>query len=103
MGKNKYVRQGGKIAGAVAGLVAGNVALTGLSRAANTNVGRTVIGKVFGFDGAIKASMAISALASNPIARVAVSAGAAKVGTMLAGDAAVAANMRLAGYDPSRK
>lgn len=103
MGKNKYVRQGGKVAGALTGVVVGNVGLTGLSRLASSRVGQQTVNRVFGNSAGRAAAMTISAISSNPVARVAVSAGAAKVGSMLAGDAAVGINMRVNGYDPSRK
>lgn len=107
MGRNKYVRQGGKVAGAVAGVTVANLGLTYASRAINTDLGKSIIGKVMKAttgSSSVEAGVQIATLAmNNPFVRVVASSGAAKVGTMLAGDAAVSANMRLNGYDPSRR
>lgn len=102
MGKNKYVRQGGKAAAAVGGVAAANVAISGLRKATYTAAGQRFLNSTLG-SGAGMAAMRVADIASSPAARVVVSAGAAKVGSMLAGDAAVGLNMRLHGYDPNRR
>lgn len=97
--KNKYVRQGGKVAGAVAGVAIANIGLNLIGKAVSTDAGGAFANKLLGTYGA---SLVVEA-SHNPLIRIAVSAGAAKVGNMLSGDAAVAANMRAHGYDPNRK
>ena len=101
MGRNKYARQGGKVAGAVVGVVGANVAINLATNAATSRIGQSVANKVLGQYGDL--AVAAVAMANNPIIRVAASAGAARVGSMLAGDAAVSANMRVNGYDPNRR
>lgn len=99
MGKNKYVRQVGKLAGGAAGAVIGNVALTAVGQAASSRVGRDIVTRIAG----PSASVGLQVLAGSSMVRGAVTLGAANVGYMMTGDAAVAANMRLNGYNPDRK
>ena len=103
MGRNKYARQGGKIAGAVAGVAAANIAISQLSRLSNTTAGRSVMNKLMGSNLASMVAGGLNAANQSPAIRLAASAGAAKVGSMLAGDIGVAVNMRANGYDPSRR
>jgi len=102
MGKNKYVRQGGKVAGAVGGVVVANVGLTALAKSATSKIGQDIAGKILGPSGGSSLRL-VGELANNPAVRITASAGAAKVATMFAGDAAVSVNMRANGYDPNRK
>lgn len=106
MSKNKYVRQGGKVAGALASVAVANVALTGLSRAATSTVGRNIINKFLTSNHPLRqaqVAIGLSEALRSPQVRVMVSTGAAAVSQMFAGDAAVAVNMRAHGYDPNRK
>jgi hypothetical protein len=98
MGKNKYVRQGGKIAGAAVGAVGGFLGTRALGQSAASAAGQKVITKLFKENGPI-----VTAALNNPIVQGAAAAGAAKIATMFSGDLAVAANMRANGYDPNRK
>ena len=103
--KNKYVRQGGKVAGAIGGVAVANIAISGLDKLAKSSTGYTIASKLLKVspESIEMGRTAISALSSNAAIRVAASAAAAKVGNMVAGDIAVSANMRLRGYDPNRK
>lgn len=102
MGKNKYVRQGGKAAAAIGGVAAANVAISGLGKVAASQSGQKFLNSTFG-NGAGAAVKSVADLANTPAARIVVSAGAAKVGSMLAGDIAVNVRMRAHGYNPNRK
>lgn len=99
IGKNKYIRQGGKLVGGAASGAVGFVAMRAIGKAAATQAGQTLIRKLAGVEAGGLISMATNSLAVQGV----VAAGAAKVGYMLAGDAAVAANMKIHGYDPSRR
>lgn len=99
MSKNKYARQGGKVAGAVAGGAVGLVGASLARRAANSSTGRSILNSVLGREG----GTIVSTLISNPIATGAITLGAAKVGEMMSGDIGVAVNMRSHGYDPNRR
>ena len=99
MGRNKYVRQGGKLAGGAAGAVIGGVVYSKTNKALNNP---KVINFMNNSLGTVNTAV-LRMLVENPIARGAVMAGGAKVGYMMTGDAAVSANMRLYGYDPNRK
>lgn len=112
MGRNKYVRQGGKIAGAVGGVVISNVAISSLKTIAYSPKTLSLVGRILknaspkvkvGAANAMVGVRTASEFLSMPQIRLITSVGAAKVGNMLAGDMAVSANMRLNGYDPSRK
>lgn len=103
MGRNKYARQAGKVAGAGIGVAAVNLGISAAAKAVNSQVGASVVNKLFGQATGNLINVSINVANQSPIVRAVASAGAAKVGTMLAGDAAVAVNMRAAGYDPSRK
>ena len=100
LNRNKYARQAGKATGAVAGgalgLVGVNVAKNLLGR--NRVVSDFVV-KALGNSGAV----GLYSVLSNPLVQATVTAGAAKVGHMLAGDLGVNLNMRAAGYDPNRR
>lgn len=98
MGRNKYVRQGGKIAGAGIAGAAGFLGVRALAKTASSAAGQRVVAKLFGPN----AALATQAL-NNPILIGAATVGAAKIGEMFSGDIAVAANMRSNGYDPNRK
>lgn len=98
MGKNKYVRQGGKIAGAAVGAVGGFLGGRALAKSAASQAGQKAINKLFGSNGPL-----VSSLLGSPAVSFAAAAGAAKIATMFAGDLAVSANMRANGYDPNRK
>jgi hypothetical protein len=113
MGRNKYVRQGGKMAGAVGGAAVGYLAVKGLSALVESDLGRAAVLKVMG-SGTRNSFMAstlayhqiregINAYAESPLIQGMVAVGAAKIGHMLAGDIAVNVNMRAHGYDPNRK
>ena len=99
MGKNKYVRQVGKIGGAATGAVVGFLAARGLAKAANSQHGRAMVNKLLGNEYGTLANVVLN----NPIFLAGAAAGAAKVGHMLSGDIAVGINMRAHGYDPNRK
>lgn len=114
MAKNKYVRQGGKIAGAAAGVVVGKLALSGVKKAVMTETGQKFLAKMMGaasggYINPVQAqrvgrmALTIEEFAKNPVVNAAVMAGAGKVGHMLAGDVAVNVRMRAHGYDPNRK
>lgn len=98
MSKNKYVRQVGKLAGGVVGAGIGIATTVGLNKLASSSAGMAAAGKVFG-----KSDVFVRALNDSPIVLAAITAGAAKVGYMMAGDAAVSVNMRARGYNPNRK
>ncbi len=98
MAKNKYVRQAGKLGGGAVGAGVGFVASKGIAKAANSSLGQRFIMKTLGNHG----PLAVNAL-NSPIATAAIAAGSAKVGYMLAGDAAVAVRMRAHGYNQNRK
>lgn len=99
MSKNKYVRQGGKIAGAVGGAAVGLAAVQLARKAANTSVGKSFLEKFLPRE----AVQSVSGLLSNPATSAAVSLGVGAIGNMMAGDIAVSANMRAHGYDPNRR
>lgn len=96
---NKYTRQTGKVVGAIGSGAVGLIAARGLARAAQTPAGRNITDKLLGseFGNLVRVSL------DNPVATAAITAGAAKVGHMLAGDIAVNTRMRLHGYDPNRR
>lgn len=98
MGKNKYVRQVGKLGGGALGAGIGFAAIRGLGSLAVSNAGQIAARKILGQH----ADAAISAL-NSPLAMGAVTLGAAKVGHMMSGDIAVGVNMRAHGYNPNRK
>jgi hypothetical protein len=113
MSKNKYVRQGGKAAGAVAGAGIGFLAVKGLGMLAESEFARKTVEKAMMGVGGKSFMQAtrmyhvirepISTYTSTPAVQAVVAAGAAKVGHMLAGDIAVNTRMRMHGYDPNRK
>lgn len=98
MNKNKYVRQFGKLAGGAVGAVVGFIGSKQLSNLANTAKGSKIVNKMLG-----QYSEVAKYALSNPAVQFAIASGAAQVGYMLSGDAAVSANMRLHGYDPNRR
>mgnify|MGYP003396823346 CR=1 FL=1 len=99
LGTNKYVRQGGKIAGTVAGVAVGRMALVGIRKSAYTDAGVKLVANLLGSKG----QFVLTEAANNPVINIAVMAGAAKVGNMLAGDIAVKTRMRAKGYNPNRR
>jgi hypothetical protein len=103
--KNKYVRQGGKVAGSIGGIAVANIAISGINKLANSSTGGKIASRFLGASPeAIRLGQTtIRTLSSNPVVRIAASTAAAKAGNMLAGDLAVSANMRANGYDPTRK
>ena len=98
MSKNKYVRQGGKLAGGAAGAAVGFAATLAVKGITNSAPGRMVANRLLG-----QYSMVAIRALNSPVATAAITAGAAKVGYMMAGDAAVSVNMRARGYNPNRK
>lgn len=100
MSKNKYVRQGGKAAGAVAAGAVGFVAVQAVRKAASSRAGREFLFKNLP-DPAW--ATPIHQTLRHPATTALITAGAAKVGHMLAGDIAVNTRMRAHGYDPNRK
>lgn len=98
MAKNKYVRQGGKLAGGATGAALGFASTLAISKITNSVAGRTVANRLLGQ----YSNLAIGFI-NSPVATAAITAGAAKVGYMMAGDAAVSVNMRARGYNPNRK
>lgn len=109
MGRNKYARQGGKITGALVGAAAGRAALYGVGRLATSRIGAKAVLKILGIKDMAGAQavrsglLATRALTQNLAVNAIVMGGAAKVASMMAGDAAVTINMISNGYDPSRK
>lgn len=106
LGRNKYVRQGGKVAGVVGGVVLANVGISALTNVASKAVYKTRYGKGLNWINMALTSDAMKqtiSVLNTPQARVAASSGAAYVGNMLAGDIAVGINTRAAGYNPNRK
>ena len=99
LNSNKYVRQGGKIAGTIGGVVAANVGMTAVAKAMVSGPASRVVNKLLGQSGATALQVAMQ----TPAVRFAVSAGAAKVGNMMAGDMAVNTRMRAHGYNPNRR
>lgn len=99
MGKNKYVRQVGKLAGGVVSGGIGFLAMRGIGAAVSSRSGSVAVRKVLGND----AGILVSGLSRNPVVQATVAAGAARVGYMLSGDIAVGLNMRAHGYDPNRR
>ena len=106
LGRNKYVRQGGKVVGAIGGVVLANVGISALASAVGKATHKTRYGKGLNWvnvaltsDGMKQFSRAIN----TPQVRLMASGGAAYVANMMAGDIAVSINTRAAGYDPSRK
>lgn len=97
--RNKYVRQTGKIIGGVTGAGVGIISSIGLARLASSRKGQAVASKLLGNQ---YGQLAVAAL-NNPIAMATISAGSAKIGTLLSGDIAVGINMRANGYNPNRK
>ena len=98
MGKNKYVRQGGKVAGAALSGAAGFIGVRALAKTASSQAGHKLITKLLGQNAGL-VTMALN----NPAVIGAATIGAAKIGEMFSGDIAVAANMRVNGYNPNRK
>ena len=109
MSKNKYARQGGKVAGAVGGVVLANVAMSGVRKLATSKKGMQFLAKAMGIKSREGAKVLYDGLQvskkvlSDPVIVLGASAAAAKVGEMLSGDIGVAANMRSHGYNPDRK
>jgi len=99
VGKNKYVRQVGKLGGGAAGAGIGLLGVKGLAKAASSLKGQQIANKILGPMG----GSTVSSLLKSPQAQLAVTAAAANVGLLLSGDIAVNANMRVHGYDPYRK
>ena len=99
LNSNKYVRQGGKVAGTVAGVVAANVGMTAVAKATFSGPAAKLVNATLGQNGATALRVAMQ----TPAVRFAVSAGAAKVGNMMAGDLAVNTRMRAHGYNPNRR
>lgn len=95
LGKNKYYRQAGKVAVGVGSAVASFVGVNALASAK----GKAVLSKVLG----TSAATTISSLASQPVVKAIVVAGAAKSASMLGGDLAVSAHTHAYGYNPNRK
>lgn len=100
IGKNKYVRQVGKGAGTVGAGAVGFVLARTAAKAAITSKGSAFLTKVLGGN---QYAQPVANLLSNPYIQGTLALGAAKVGNMFAGDLAVSANMRVNGYDPSRR
>lgn len=98
LGKNKYVRQVGKLGGGALGAGIGFAAMRGLGKLSTTTKGQAITRKILGQH----ANAALFALNSLAV-QGAVAVGAAKVGHMLSGDIAVGLNMRAHGYNPNRK
>lgn len=113
MAKNKYVRQGGKAAGAVGGAALGYVAVKGIKALANSELARSAVEKAMMGVGGKSFMQAtrmyhvirepITQYADSVAVQAVIAAGAAKVGHMLAGDIAVNTRMRMHGYNPNRK
>ena len=106
VGRNKYLRPGGKALGAVGGVVAANVAISSLTKAVKSRAVGQVILKVLGRRLGTNAAVGlwqVSKFLDTPKARLSASAGAAYVGNLMGGDIVVNANMRSHGYDPNRK
>ena len=106
--KNKYIRPGGKVLGALGGVVAANVAISSLKKAVNSRAVGVFITKVFGSNPNTHTNVALglykaSNFLNTPKVRLTISSGAAYVGNLIGGDIAVNANMRSHGYDPNRK
>lgn len=99
LNSNKYVRQGGKVAGAIGGVVLANVGMTAVAKATFSGPAAKLVNATLGQNGATALRVAMQ----TPSVRFAVSAGAAKVGNMLAGDVAVNTRMRAHGYNPNRR
>lgn len=106
MGKNKYVRQVGKVGGTVLGGAIGYAVVSGLPKLSSSFKARAFLSKNIGakatsaiFDGTTK----LANLVSDPMVKASVTAGSAAVGNMLSGDIAVNARMRAHGYDPNRR
>lgn len=102
MGRNKYVRQVGKVAGVVGGVALANLAVSGLKKAAHSRPVINFMNKYVG-QSAQYATVSALSLLDSPQGRIALSTGAAVVGNLLAGDIAVGINMRSHGYNPNRK
>ena len=98
LGRQKYVRQGGKIVGASVGAIGSQIGISALISAANTRVGNELASKLLGKH----SQVVLSALDSGGV-RATAAIGMAKVGEMLAGDAAVGVSLRLHGYNPNRR
>lgn len=107
MGNNKYARQAGKVVGGIGAIAIANVGLSVLRSTPVRLAGAKLISRLTGGSQAglatFRAIDDIGKIANSAQGRIIISAGAAKVGTMLAGDAGVAINMRANGYDPSRR
>lgn len=102
LGRNKYVRQGGKVAGAVGSVVLANVGISALAKLRGGGVVDSFISKKFGYGASTALGQGIAFLKS-PQGRALTSTGAAYVGQMMAGDIAVSVNTRAGGYNPNRK
>ena len=99
MSKNKYYRQGGKIAGSGAAAIATNIGISKARKAMVTRTGSRFMSSILGREGAAMAYVALG----NPAVRATAAIGAAKIASMASGDIAVSARMRAHGYDPNRK
>lgn len=107
MGKNKYVRQVGKVVNVVGGVAIANVAVSALHKFSNSHAGAVFVSKIFGANSkgraAFETGRSITGMLNTIQGRAVVSIGVAKVTDMLSGDLAVSANMRAHGYNPNRK
>ena len=90
--RNYYFRTGGKIAGAIAG----PVAVHKISKYVGTAKGQNAIAKLIGAEGAMQVNNVLNRSDAGAYAKFLL--GSAVGGKML-GDAAVAANMTINGYD----
>ena len=100
--KNKYFRQGGKVTVGIAGAVGTYAGLSIGSNLINSSKGQAVIYKLLGRNAA-QVTRTATTLLNDPMVKGIVSAGAATTASLLGGDIAVSAHMRVHGLDPNRK
>ena len=93
--RNFYLRKGGNITGAIAG----PIAVHRLSKYVGTAKGQNAIAKLIGAKGAMQANNILNRSDAGAYAKFLLGSA---VGSKLVGDAAVAANMTIGGYDPRR-
>lgn len=99
LGTNKYYRQVGKMLGGGAAGLGGFLLSRQVAKMGSTYEGRRKLIKYLGAD----IGMPVAAFSQHPAVQIAVASGAAKIGTLLSGDAAVGLRMKAHGYKAYRR
>ena len=110
--KNKYFRQGGKVAVGVGTAVGSYAALSAVGKFADSLSGRRLIYRILGLNKENNMHKVVASLdkmdnaiqiINDPAIKGIIATGAATTASLLGGDIAVSAHMRVNGLDPNRK